>query len=171
MDAQCSTRDVCCALCNSVACMLQVLSFPLSASRVLGWQPTMLARFTDFLSIVAMRSLGNGDLEVAATFISVGVAVATSAAIAFIGVAAASESPVPRWLIQVGLFMAMFRCMRGSGCSKGRSPDPAAGVTAISLRIVREFTLVLVSTDHTARPSLVHRSAVCTSCYERPEAG
>ena len=88
-------------LANAVTVVVQLLAFPLSDAHALLWQQTLLASFTRFLSFVSLRSLEDASLETGMCFVAICVAVLAVVAIGGAAYAEASDSAIPRWMVQV----------------------------------------------------------------------
>lgn len=82
-------------------CCAQVLSFPLSDSGILLWGPTMIYKFTWILSLVCLRSLGDGTAAEAAHFAALGLIVWQLSLFAWVALALDGDDPTPSWQIKV----------------------------------------------------------------------
>lgn len=80
---------------------MQALSFPLSDSAVLLWEPTMIYKFTWILSLVCLRSLGDGTVAEAAFFVALALIIGQLSLFAWVALALHQEGPTPSWQIKV----------------------------------------------------------------------
>jgi hypothetical protein len=89
--------------------LLQLLSFPLSASPVLAWGNTLLASVTSGLYYVSGRALMNNTGQIGGFFAACGITTAVIAALVYLSFQTEQQRRVPVWFVHVRAIV--YRCL------------------------------------------------------------